>query len=34
VLQVIHGLGDTGAALCRSDVDKLAFIGSTATGKR
>jgi succinate-semialdehyde dehydrogenase/glutarate-semialdehyde dehydrogenase len=34
VLQVVHGLGDTGAALCRSGVDKIAFIGSTATGKR
>jgi acyl-CoA reductase-like NAD-dependent aldehyde dehydrogenase len=34
VLQVVHGLGDTGAALCRSGVDKIAFIGSTATGKK
>ena len=34
VLQVVHGLGDTGAALCRSGVDKLAFIGSTATAKK
>jgi acyl-CoA reductase-like NAD-dependent aldehyde dehydrogenase len=34
VLQVAHGLGDTGAALCRSGVDKIAFIGSTATGKK
>lgn len=34
VLQVVTGLGDTGAALCRSGVDKLAFTGSTATGKR
>jgi succinate-semialdehyde dehydrogenase/glutarate-semialdehyde dehydrogenase len=34
VLQVVHGLGDTGAALCRSGVDKLAFIGSTATAKQ
>ena len=34
VLQVITGLGETGAALCRSGVDKLAFTGSTATGKR
>ena len=33
VLQVVTGLGDTGAALCRSDVDKIAFTGSTATGK-
>jgi succinate-semialdehyde dehydrogenase / glutarate-semialdehyde dehydrogenase len=34
VLQVVHGLGDTGAALCRSGVDKIALIGSTATGKK
>jgi acyl-CoA reductase-like NAD-dependent aldehyde dehydrogenase len=34
VLQVVHGLGDTGAALCRSGVDKIAFIGSTATAKQ
>jgi acyl-CoA reductase-like NAD-dependent aldehyde dehydrogenase len=34
VFQVITGLGETGAALCRSGVDKLAFTGSTATGKK
>lgn len=34
VLQVVHGLGETGAALCRSGVNKVAFTGSTATGKR
>lgn len=34
VLQVVTGLGETGAALCRSGVDKLAFTGSTATGKK
>jgi succinate-semialdehyde dehydrogenase/glutarate-semialdehyde dehydrogenase len=34
VLQVVHGLGDTGAALCRAGVDKIAFIGSTATAKK
>jgi succinate-semialdehyde dehydrogenase/glutarate-semialdehyde dehydrogenase len=34
VLQLVHGLGDTGAALCRSGVDKIAFIGSTATAKK
>lgn len=33
VLQVIHGDGQTGAALCRSGVDKIAFTGSTATAK-
>ncbi len=34
VLQVITGLGETGAALCRAGVNKLAFTGSTATGKK
>jgi succinate-semialdehyde dehydrogenase / glutarate-semialdehyde dehydrogenase len=34
VLQAVHGLGDVGAALCRSGVDKLAFTGSTATAKK
>lgn len=34
VFSVVTGLGDTGAALCRSGVDKVAFTGSTATGKR
>nr|WP_239076798.1 aldehyde dehydrogenase family protein [Actinocatenispora rupis] len=34
VFQVVHGLGDTGAALCGSGVDKVAFTGSTRTGKR
>jgi len=34
VLQVVTGYGETGAALCRAGVDKLAFTGSTATGKR
>lgn len=34
VLQTITGLGETGAALCRSGVNKIAFTGSTATGKR
>jgi acyl-CoA reductase-like NAD-dependent aldehyde dehydrogenase len=34
VLQLITGLGDTGAALCRAGVDKVAFTGSAATGKR
>ncbi|WP_040691856.1 aldehyde dehydrogenase family protein, partial [Nocardia vinacea] len=33
VLQVVTGRGDTGAALCRSDVGKIGFTGSTATGK-
>ncbi|WP_213456099.1 aldehyde dehydrogenase family protein [Rhizomonospora bruguierae] len=34
VLQAVYGLGETGAALCRSGVGKLAFTGSTATGRR
>jgi len=34
VFRVVTGLGDTGAALCRAGVDKLAFTGSTATGKK
>ncbi|HYS35820.1 MAG TPA: aldehyde dehydrogenase family protein [Pseudonocardiaceae bacterium] len=34
VLQLITGFGETGAALCRSGVDKIAFTGSAATGKR
>ncbi|QJY46897.1 aldehyde dehydrogenase family protein [Pseudonocardia broussonetiae] len=35
VLQVVTGSGETGAALCRAaGVSKIAFTGSTATGKR
>jgi succinate-semialdehyde dehydrogenase/glutarate-semialdehyde dehydrogenase len=34
VLQIVHGTGEVGAALCRSGVGKLAFTGSTATGKK
>jgi len=34
LLQTVTGFGETGAALCRADIDKLAFTGSTATGKR
>ncbi len=34
LLQVVIGRGETGAALCRGGVDKLAFTGSTATGKK
>src|SRR3954447_12538266 len=34
VFQVITGFGDTGAALCRAGVDKLAFTGSAPTGKK
>src|SRR3954467_760778 len=34
VFQVITGFGDTGAALCRAGVDKLAFTGSAPTGRK
>lgn len=34
VLQLVTGLGSTGAALCESGVDKVAFTGSTGTGKK
>ncbi|MFY1672981.1 aldehyde dehydrogenase family protein [Plantactinospora sp. WMMB334] len=33
VLQAVQGLGEVGAALCRSGIDKLAFTGSTRTAK-
>ena len=34
VFQLVTGFGQTGAALCRAGVDKVAFTGSTATGKK
>lgn len=34
LLQVVTGYGETGNALCRSDVDKVAFTGSPATGRK
>ena len=34
VLQAVTGLGPTGAALCRSGVDKVAFTGSATTGRK
>jgi len=34
VLQVVTGLGETGAALTRAGVDKVAFTGSAATGRK
>jgi len=34
VLQVVTGAGPTGGALARAAVDKIAFTGSTATGKK
>ena len=34
IFQVVTGLGATGAALCTSGVNKVAFTGSTATAKK
>lgn len=34
VLSLVTGFGETGAALCNAGVDKIAFTGSTRTGKR
>ena len=34
LLQVVVGHGETGAALCRAGVDKVAFTGSARTGRR
>ena len=34
VLQLVTGFGATGNALCTAEVGKLAFTGSTATGKK
>lgn len=34
VFQVVTGLGETGAALCLSGVDKIAFTGSPGTARR
>jgi acyl-CoA reductase-like NAD-dependent aldehyde dehydrogenase len=34
VLSLVTGFGETGAALCVSGVDKLAFTGSPATGRK
>ncbi|MEA2646757.1 MAG: hypothetical protein QOE92_1840 [Chloroflexota bacterium] len=34
VFQVITGLGATGSALCAAGVDKIAFTGSAATGRK
>ncbi|MFD9703366.1 aldehyde dehydrogenase family protein [Lentzea sp. NPDC059081] len=34
VFQVVTGFGETGAALCAAGVDKVAFTGSTRTGKK
>lgn len=34
VVQVVHGDGETGAALVNGGVDKISFTGSVATGKK
>ena len=34
LFQVLTGDGETGAALCRAGVDKVAFTGSVATGRK
>jgi succinate-semialdehyde dehydrogenase / glutarate-semialdehyde dehydrogenase len=34
VFQIVTGFGEAGNALCTAGVDKLAFTGSTATGKK
>jgi acyl-CoA reductase-like NAD-dependent aldehyde dehydrogenase len=34
VLQLLHGDGETGAALVNADIDKISFTGSVATGKK
>jgi acyl-CoA reductase-like NAD-dependent aldehyde dehydrogenase len=34
VLQLVTGHGPTGSALCRAGVDKIAFTGSAATGRK
>jgi acyl-CoA reductase-like NAD-dependent aldehyde dehydrogenase len=34
VLSLVTGYGETGAALCRAGVDKLAFTGSAPTGRK
>jgi acyl-CoA reductase-like NAD-dependent aldehyde dehydrogenase len=34
LLQTVVGYGETGAALCRADIDKLAFTGSSSTGRK
>ena len=34
VFQVVTGFGETGNALCLADIDKLAFTGSGATGRK
>jgi acyl-CoA reductase-like NAD-dependent aldehyde dehydrogenase len=34
VFQIVHGYGQTGAALCTSGVNKIAFTGSARTGRK
>ncbi|MFY1636609.1 aldehyde dehydrogenase family protein [Solwaraspora sp. WMMB335] len=33
VVQIVHGLGQTGDALCRAGVDKISFTGSSRTAR-
>ncbi len=34
VLQIVHGMGEVGGALCRSGVDKISFTGSPGTARK
>jgi len=34
VLQIVHGMGEVGATLCRAGVDKVSFTGSPATARK
>jgi succinate-semialdehyde dehydrogenase / glutarate-semialdehyde dehydrogenase len=34
VFQIVHGLGDVGAAICAAGVGKVAFTGSSATARK
>ncbi len=34
VLQIVHGMGEVGAMLCRSGVDKVSFTGSPGTARK
>lgn len=33
-VQIVPGYGDVGEAICRADVDKIAFTGSTSVGRK
>ena len=34
VLQIVHGMGEVGEALCRAGVDKISFTGSPGTARK